>query len=319
MTDDIFFDPEWDAPFYKKLPKNDSGDTAGNQGGFLIPKILTGYFPRLNGVTNQKTPTISAEISIELYIDNIFLKKVMARYQAQTRGGTRSPEYRVTENVSVLQVHSKEGDYLLMQRSKYEANAYRFAIITQKTKKHAAIEKYANGKRFGYFDYYRPVSFYDIEKAEEDEVEVEKRKFSLIDPYEDRVEARSLRVARSIVFKKRVMEAYSHACAITGDSLRTPNNQFELEAAHIIPRSKNGADDVRNGILLTRRLHWAFDRGLFSFDKGKSIIVPAIVKQIPENGYLVSLEGKKISEPSDPAKRPHPDALNWHRKNILLK
>jgi hypothetical protein len=36
------------------------------------------------------------------------------------------------------------------------------------------------------------------------------------------------------------------------------------QAAHIVPKNKNGTDDPRNGLTLCRAHHWAFDAGLFT-------------------------------------------------------
>jgi len=47
--------------------------------------------------------------------------------------------------------------------------------------------------------------------------------------------------------------------------LHEPTSSFwEAEAAHIVPYSALGKDDIWNGITLCRTHHWAFDAGWLS-------------------------------------------------------
>jgi predicted restriction endonuclease len=38
----------------------------------------------------------------------------------------------------------------------------------------------------------------------------------------------------------------------------------EVQGAHIYPKGRDGSDDLRNGICLCRRHHWAMDAGWIS-------------------------------------------------------
>ena len=100
-------------------------------------------------------------------------------------------------------------------------------------------------------------------------------------------------------------------------ALKVNNNTTELEAAHIVPRNLRGADDVRNGLGLCRRHHWAFDKGLFGLDDARRVIVPANVKSIKENEPLAAFSGTKILQPLDPKLAPSAAAIKWHREHIL--
>lgn len=58
-------------------------------------------------------------------------------------------------------------------------------------------------------------------------------------------------------FRKEVLEAYDNTCAVCG--IREPKI---LRAAHIIPVSRGGVDDIKNGICLCTNHEVAFDRDL---------------------------------------------------------
>lgn len=83
--------------------------------------------------------------------------------------------------------------------------------------------------------------------------------------YEDRavVAAASQRLVRDPAFRSIVLEAYEAVCAVCGDPLRS-EARSELEAAHIVPVAERGPDEVRNGLSLCVRHHWAFDAGVFT-------------------------------------------------------
>ena len=44
---ELFSDQEWDAPFFKRLPLNDTGASNGNQSGMELPKELRQFLPHL--------------------------------------------------------------------------------------------------------------------------------------------------------------------------------------------------------------------------------------------------------------------------------
>lgn len=65
-------------------------------------------------------------------------------------------------------------------------------------------------------------------------------------------------------FKKDVNGAYRYKCAFTGESLPPLGRGFlpGVDAAHIYPWSRQGSNDVTNGISLSKQMHWAFDEGI---------------------------------------------------------
>lgn len=70
-----------------------------------------------------------------------------------------------------------------------------------------------------------------------------------------------VRIERNPRFKFEVAKRFGGLCAVT--DLRVPQM---LEAAHVVPVSKGGSDDPRNGILLSASHHRAFDRQLWAIN-----------------------------------------------------
>ena len=66
-------------------------------------------------------------------------------------------------------------------------------------------------------------------------------------------------------FRQAVIEAYDCKCALCGMKIKSPDLLYwEVEAAHIVPHSSKGRDDIWNGVALCRLHHWAFDVGWFT-------------------------------------------------------
>ncbi|MEZ5301213.1 MAG: HNH endonuclease [Verrucomicrobiales bacterium] len=93
--------------------------------------------------------------------------------------------------------------------------------------------------------------------------------------------------------------------------------QFEVQAAHMVPLSKGGADDLRNGIALTGTLHWAFDRGFFGIQGNREVYVPEIIRGDRRNNWLAQFHGKAINEAGDPKYRVNELAIEWHLENVV--
>ncbi|NDC10600.1 MAG: hypothetical protein EBZ75_14920, partial [Oxalobacteraceae bacterium] len=69
---------------------------------------------------------------------------------------------------------------------------------------------------------------------------------------------------RSQAFRRVVIEAYDYRCAASGERIISPTGEALVEAAHIHPFSESGDDDPKNGIALSRDMHWAMDRNLIA-------------------------------------------------------
>ncbi|HEU0291591.1 MAG TPA: HNH endonuclease [Anaerolineales bacterium] len=150
-------------------------------------------------------------------------------------------------------------------------------------------------------------------------------------PFENKKTVQITREAkfRNRAFKQAVKEAYDFKCAVCGMKICSPNTlQWEVEAVHIVPHSKNGKDDLLNGLALCRLHHWAFDVGWFTLGDNFNILGSRKIKDLSaEFGKLGDYDFIKqllnenliISLPKEQAIHPHPNAIKWHRENIFYR
>lgn len=125
-------------------------------------------------------------------------------------------------------------------------------------------------------------------------------------------------VARDQGFRRAVVMAYSHRCALCGIRVLTLDGHTVVEASHIKPWSISYDDRPANGMALCRLCHWAFDEGLLRVSPAYEIQVSgqlAISGNSP--GYLIELSGGGIVRPSEEAYWPDPEALRWHHENVF--
>ncbi|MCC7016755.1 MAG: HNH endonuclease [Rhodospirillales bacterium] len=124
---------------------------------------------------------------------------------------------------------------------------------------------------------------------------------------------------RSAAFTKYVRAAYDSTCAATGLKLINGEGRCEIEAAHIQPvgAGHGGPDSVRNGLALSRTVHWLFDRGLISLENDGKILfaskrhfaeIERIRSMLNQDGYM--------RLPDNLNQRPHPQFLKYHRDII---
>ena len=101
---------------------------------------------------------------------------------------------------------------------------------------------------------------------------------------------------------------------------------WEVEAAHIVPHSALGRDDIWNGLALCRLHHWAFDVGWLTLRDDYTINVSSKVHSLPSDfgilgGYefirAISSRHTRIFLPSRSELYPHQNAIRWHCQNIF--
>jgi putative restriction endonuclease len=149
-----------------------------------------------------------------------------------------------------------------------------------------------------------------------DNVLREERDPFLHDVERERVAVYSSRLVRDRVFRRIVLDAYDCRCAVTGLKFINGNGRAEVEAAHIKPVEHHGPDDIRNGIALSGTAHWMFDRGLISLSDDLEVLVSRQVNDTDSVWKLLN-QTRKATVPANPAYRPHPSYLAWHREHCL--
>lgn len=123
----------------------------------------------------------------------------------------------------------------------------------------------------------------------------------------------SQRKTRSSAFSRKVKEQYDYTCAVCGARWFSPDGNPEVEAAHIYPKSENGADNVQNGLALCRFHHWALDSGWIAVSDEFEILVSERTDREPPEA-IASLQGGRLNGPGEQSQFPHPKYLKAHRK-----
>ena len=121
-------------------------------------------------------------------------------------------------------------------------------------------------------------------------------------------------------FRRAVVTAYYHRCALCGIRMLTPYGHTVVDAAHIVPWSVSHNDDPRNGMALCRLCHWTFDEGLMSVSARYVVIASrqlATGDNVP--AHLSALNGRGIIGPVEQFLWPDLEALSWHRQHVFVK
>lgn len=121
---------------------------------------------------------------------------------------------------------------------------------------------------------------------------------------------------RDQAFRDVIRTIYNSTCAITGMKIINGGGHCEVDAAHIQPVSLSGPDSPRNGIALSKTVHWLFDRGLMSLeDDGRFLLAN---KYIPDEVSVLMNPDGYAWLPERPQLRPHKNYLHFHREKIFI-
>lgn len=127
----------------------------------------------------------------------------------------------------------------------------------------------------------------------------EEKPFRLTENRNEKKEAQRVR-REQVQFRFEVRQRYGLRCAVCNVETREL-----LEAAHIRDRSEEGSNDPRNGLVLCRNHHKAFDDGLFGVDPDTLEIY------LPDGGPTSEKLGITRSHLAPKKNRPHRAALQW--------
>lgn len=311
-------DPAWDAPFFKKLAHNDTGQAAGHQGGIVVPKDLRPYFPSLDeGAASSVSPTVERFFNVEMFIPGRQVGSALVRYQLQTWGGTRSAESRLTDNLGAIRNLARADDLFIMQRSRDRLESFRILLVRHSDPAFQQFDLLAAGRRWGSLNLARsPITQTELTAARLAMLNDSAVPFTPLRSDIPRVATSRSAIARDTAFREVLLGQYRRRCSVSGIALAT-RSLTEVEAAHVIPISVGGADEPRNGLTLTGTLHWAFDKGLFGVGVNRRVIVPRSVQAMTENSWLNQFHGREIVEAFSTDLRTADEAFAWHRDHLL--
>ncbi|MEI7556204.1 HNH endonuclease [Candidatus Chlorohelix sp.] len=125
---------------------------------------------------------------------------------------------------------------------------------------------------------------------------------------------------RDQAFRKAVVKAYEHRCAICGLKVITAEGHTAVAAAHIVPWSISKNDSVTNGIALCHLCHWAFDEGVTGISTHYTVLASEqLTLSGNAPGVFLMMRDRPIFKPDINERLPDIEALNWHRKNVFKR
>jgi len=126
------------------------------------------------------------------------------------------------------------------------------------------------------------------------------------------------RIPRDPSFRREVIRAYEHRCAVCGYDVKLGGGDLGLEAAHIRWHQAQGPDVVQNGLALCSIHHLALDRGAIGLSEERTILVSADVHgSTGVEELLVAFTGKPLRKPSAAHLRPEIDHIRWHTHEVF--
>ncbi len=129
---------------------------------------------------------------------------------------------------------------------------------------------------------------------------------------EDIEETKGANLFNSVSFRDFVLLGYQNKCAITNEAIFY-DKLINLEAAHIKPKSHSGSFLPCNGIAMSRDIHWAFDKGMFTINDDYTISVHEDVK----NTLLSKFDKQKINVPTEDFFKPEKNFLQYHKERVF--
>lgn len=120
--------------------------------------------------------------------------------------------------------------------------------------------------------------------------------------------------ARSAAFRLKVKRIYDNRCAVCQTKRVSSSGYPEVEAAHIYPKEKLGADDYRNGLSLCRLHHWAFDAGLWALNDNLQVIIKGNLVGKLDYEEITRYKGADILLPTPKEYRPELLYVRAHRE-----
>ena len=120
---------------------------------------------------------------------------------------------------------------------------------------------------------------------------------------------------RSEAFRVGVRRIYGRQCAVCGLGAEPPGSGEPIvDSAHIYPKSRDGSDDLRNGLCLCKHHHWAFDAGWFALTDDLVVVTHPDLPEEPDYEFIRAYRGDPVSHPKTTAFRPHRLFLDAHRE-----
>ncbi len=119
-------------------------------------------------------------------------------------------------------------------------------------------------------------------------------------------------------FRKRVLTAYQHQCAVCGLQLLLSGTSVALEAAHIRWHQARGPATVPNGLCLCVLHHKLLDLGALTFSPDLTVLISDELSGLAGlHEHLLVHHGKPIRLPLRHEDKPDLKFVEWHRREVF--
>jgi putative restriction endonuclease len=123
---------------------------------------------------------------------------------------------------------------------------------------------------------------------------------------------------RDPAFRRAVLRAYGHRCALTRFQLQLRGAHIGMEAAHVHWLTHGGPNIVANGLALQSTMHKLFDAGAWSLTDDRRVLVSQDLTGSDETTELLhSLHGHPIGKPLPHFAQVEVNYIRWHREPKL--
>ena len=242
-------------------------------------------------------------------------------------GSRRKDEYRLNLH-ALARSHSglfSPGRIARITKHPLDSNTVIMEFLPLNSKEHARIAKLVGPRNHNHIASIDPLEGPNLVESDlilgEPQIEERGGKVLLKDllekPMIDLERLKKIRmhgkISRNPAFRPLVVQAYENRCAFSG--LRIGHGpKASLTAAHIYPVALGGSDNPRNGLALSRDLHWAFDNGAISVAEDLTLMIHEQWELFEVAGVEA---GKKIFLPEDRLRHPFKEAFTYHRESIF--
>jgi len=130
--------------------------------------------------------------------------------------------------------------------------------------------------------------------------------------------ATSAPARRDPAFRQSVLRAYQRRCAVCSFDARLGDALVGVEAAHIQWHQAGGPPRVSNGIALCSLHHKLFDRGVFTLNDDRRVVVSEELSGSQATEQWVSrFHGAPLGLPHSRTQHPDPVFVAWHRREVF--
>ena len=115
-------------------------------------------------------------------------------------------------------------------------------------------------------------------------------------------------------FRREVLTAYQHRCAVSGYRAALDGQFFGVQAAHFKWHSQGGPDQVSNGLVLNPMLHFLLDAGAWTLSDDRRVLVSARYAGDSDGAaLLLQYHGQPMADPAGGYAPIAQEHIHWHR------